>query len=148
MKIDLTEVLRKVGDESDINSELKPKEINDLDHSLKIVQPVKLDLHLVNTGNSVLVEGTASTEVELGCSRCLAPFSYPISIKIKEKFSKDFESSLPNKKKEVELQEKDFASPIAKDNTIDISDIIGQNLLLAIPIKALCETNCQGLKGQ
>ncbi len=148
MKIDLTEVLRKVGDESDFNSELKPKEVNDLDHSLKISQPVKLDLHLVNTGNSVLVEGIADTEIELECSRCLNPFNYPISIKIKEKFSKDFDPALPSKKKEIELQEKDFASPIAKDNTIDISDIIGQNLLLAIPIKALCKTNCQGLKGQ
>jgi len=147
MKIDLTDVLREVGNEADISSLLRPKEINDLDHCLEIAQPVKLDLHLVSTGNSVLVEGTASTAVELECSRCLKHFNYPVSVKIKETFSKDFVPAFPNKKVEVELHEKDFVSSIGKNNTVDISDIIGQNLLLAIPIKALCKQNCQGLKG-
>jgi len=143
MKIDLTELLRDIGNESDVKSELKLK----LDEEgLKLTKPVQINLHLVNAGSRVIMEGAAETEAELSCSRCLKAFKYPLKLELKEAFAKVL-PDLPSVKGGFELREEDFVSPIDKNNCIDISDIISQSLFLALPIKALCEEKCQGLKG-
>ena len=140
MKIDLTELLQKVGNEADFE---QAEEISYPEDALNLTQPVKINLHLMNTGASVLVNGTAETEVELECSRCLKNYKLPVKVKIDEEFAR----SLPDYKKggEIELQEKDFVYPFEKDNTLDISEAIRQNLLLAIPMKTLCRSNCEGI---
>ena len=140
MKIDLTELLQKVGNEAEFE---QAEEVSYPEDALNLTQPVKINLHLINTGTSVLVGGTAETEVELECSRCLKKYKLPVKVKIDEEFAR----SLPPSKRggETELQEKDFVYPLEKDNTIDISEAIRQNLLLTIPMKTLCRSNCEGL---
>ena len=112
--------------------------------NLNLTKPLKIKLHLVNTGTSVLVKGKAETEVELECSRCLKAFKLPILVKIEEEFSK----STPEHKSggEIKLKEEDFVYPIKKDNTIDLTEVIRQDLLLAIPIKTLCSPDCKGIE--
>jgi len=48
-------------------------------------------------------------------------------------------------KEETELKESDFVYPVEKDNTIDLNELIRQNILLALPIKSLCDNNCKGV---
>ncbi|MFC1568126.1 DUF177 domain-containing protein [Candidatus Margulisiibacteriota bacterium] len=143
MKIDLTELLQKVGNEADIEQEDK---VSFPDDDLNLTQPVKIDLHLVNTGPSVLLLGTAETEAELECSRCLKKYLVPLKIELEEEFSQA--PLVPKKGKESELKAEDFVSPIGKDNTIDLTELIRQDLLLALPIKTLCEPDCKGIKGE
>jgi len=144
VKIDLTELLHKIGNEADV--EISEKVSYPAD-DLNLTKPVKMNLHLVNAGTQVIMEGTIISEAELSCSRCLGKFKQPVSVEIKEAFAKDLFPSGSKKGKELELYEQDFISPIEKDNSIDISEVIRQNLLLALPIKALCNKKCQGLKG-
>ncbi len=141
MKIDLTELLQKVGNEADLE---ETEKISFPEDNLALVQPVKAELHLVNTGVSVLVKGKIETEAELECSRCLKTFKLPLSVKIEEEFSR----RIPEHKKggEIELKEEDFVYPIGKDNSIDLTEVIRQNLLLALPIKTLCKPDCKGIQ--
>lgn len=142
MKIDLTELLQKVGRETDIEDTLDPAKISSEQDNLKLVVPVKVDLHLTNVGGSVFVRGTIKTELELECSRCLKPYNLPVTAQIEEEYS----LSMPEKTgKDVELHEEDFVYPIEKDNSINLSETIRQNLLLTIPIKTLCSANCPGI---
>lgn len=145
MKIDLTEILAKVGKEATVE---EAENVSYPEDDLSLTQPVKMNLHLVNTGNLVLLEGKIQTEAELECSRCLNKFQLPLSVEIKEQFAREV-PPLPTYKKggEIDLDEEDFVSPIEKDHTVDISEIVRQNLLLALPIKPLCSDRCQGLKG-
>lgn len=144
MKIDLTELLRKVGNESDLE---ETEESSYPEDNLNLTKPVRMKLHLINSGTMVILNGKIETEVELECSRCLKKFSSPLLVKIKEDFAKYPGSSRFNKGRELELRDEDFVFPIEKDNAIDISEVIRQNLLLALPAKPLCSTKCQGLKG-
>jgi len=141
MKIDLTELLQRVGNEADVEQNDK---VSFPEDTLNLTRPIKIVLHLVNTGTSVLVKGKVETEVELTCSRCLKTFKLPLSVKIEEEFSRH----IPERKggKEIELKEKDFVYPIEKDNTIDLTEVIRQDLLLAIPIKTLCSPDCKGIE--
>lgn len=143
MKIDLTELLQKVGNEADIE---QSEQVSFPDDGLNLTKPVKIDLHLVNTGGSALLIGQAETEVELECSRCLKSFKQPVSLKIEEEYVKA--PFMPQNSKDMELKPEDFVSLIEKDNSIDLTELIRQDLLLALPVQPLCSANCEGIKGE
>lgn len=143
MKIDLTELLIKVGNEADLETILANDQKSIAPEGLKVTRPVSVRLHLVNTGTSVLITGTAETEVEAECGRCLEKFRLPLKVNIKEVYSKH-PAEHPGLA-QVELKEEDFVYPIEKDNTVDLAETIRQNLLLALPIKLLCRQDCNGI---
>ena len=140
MKIDLTELLQKVGNEADLE---QSQEVSFPDDGLNLTKPARIRFHLVNTGDLVLVNGQVETEAELECSRCLKTYKIPLAVKIDEEFSRQ-----PPELKSgggIELREEDFVYPIEKDNTIDLTEVLRQNLLLAVPMKTLCSPDCQGI---
>ena len=138
MKIDLTELLRKVGNEADVEVTEKMSFPED---GLTLTKPVNINLHLVNTGASVVLDGGAETEAELDCSRCLKKFQLPLKVEFSEEFARN--PYLPRHGGETELKEEDFVSAIEKNNSIDLTDLVRQELLLSLPIKTLCRENCK-----
>jgi uncharacterized protein len=143
VKIDLTELLQKVGNEADVKD---TEHISFPEDNLNLTQPVNVELHLINAGTTVLVKGRAGTEAELECSRCLKKYKVPLAIEIEEEFAKD--QYFSKKGGDIDLKEEDFVYPIKKDNTIDLTEILRQDLLLAIPIKTLCGQDCKGIGGE
>ena len=138
MKIDVTELLQETGTEARVKGEDKIKVPKD---ELEIVGPIKYDLKLLNSGVSVLVKGQVEAEIILTCGRCLKNFNKKITVDIDEQFSKN----APEYKKtggQIELYDKDFVYQISDDNTIDMGEVMRQNLLTALPIKAICSKNC------
>ena len=142
MKIDLKELLSAAGNEADIVEE---DPVSFPDDGLVLTKPVKLNLHLLNTGVSVLLSGTIETEAELECARCLKKFRRPLAAKLSEEYVRQVPEPPAHKSKEVELKNEDFVFPLAKDNTLDLGETIRQNLLLALPIRALCREACEGV---
>jgi uncharacterized protein len=45
----------------------------------------------------------------------------------------------------VELQEEDLSVAVFEDARIDIDELVREQLLLALPTRALCKEECQGL---
>lgn len=141
MKIDLTELLQKVGNEAELE---ESETVSYPEDNLNLTKPVNIKIHLLNTGDSVLVKGKIETEAELECSRCLTAFSLPVSLEIEEEFSK--KTPEQRRAEELELKEGDFVYPIEKDNSINLSEVIRQNILLAMPMKTLCRPGCKGIQ--
>lgn len=141
MKIDLTELLRHVGKEADVEGEEK---VSFPEDGLNLTRPVKVKVHLTNTGTSVLVKGAVETEAELECSRCLSRFRLPLSVLIEEEYSGNPSAPSVGKKRECELKKEDFVYAYDKDNSLDLGETVRQNLLLALPIKPLCKSDCKG----
>ncbi|MFH1361061.1 MAG: YceD family protein [bacterium] len=141
MKIDLTELLQQPDGEINIE---QVKQIDLEDDEVKLLKPVEITAQLLNTGLTVLLLGSAKTVVELECSRCLKKLELPLSIKIEEEYAKAQGSSA--RKKEIELKAADFVYPIEPDNSIDLREMLRQNILLAIPTKTLCREECQGIQ--
>ena len=144
MKLDLSELLREVGKTADIK---ESEVVSYPEDNLILTQPVEMKLHLLNAGETVLMDGSVKTEVELECGRCLNKFPAPLVVSIDEEFNKTIPQPEGKRKKERELHAEDFVSSIESDDTLDISEIVRQNLLLALPIKPLCSENCPGQKG-
>jgi len=142
MKIDVSEVLKAIGNEMTIE---ESENISFPQDDLILTKPVKFKIHLVSTGRTILLKGKLKTMVKLTCCRCLKDFDYSISIDIEEEYSKK-PPIVKSKVKEAELKEKDLIFKIEDDNTIDLSETIRQNLLISLPIKPLCTPSCKGIE--
>jgi uncharacterized protein len=91
---------------------------------------------------SILVSCRLDTVVELNCSRCLGQFRHPVKIKFEEEFvpTVDVTSGAP-------LPEPEEASTFTIDehHVIDLTEAVRQYLVMALPMKALCDEDCAGL---
>lgn len=149
MKTDVSDLLKHVGAKLKINGN---EELSFKEDGLNLVSPVTAKLELVNTGRTILVTGDIKAKVRLECCRCLKEFDCPVSLKMEEQYRKPRNMALARneqnrtKEEEVELKEKDFIFEIDENNIIDMDEAIRQNILIALPIKPLCDKACRGIE--
>jgi uncharacterized protein len=74
------------------------------------------------------------------CARCLEPYSLPISSDFS--FVLVPKSPLPG---EMELNEEDLDLSFYEGEEIDVSPLVLEQIILALPTRPLCRENCQGL---
>lgn len=84
--------------------------------SIQAVSPLKYDLHLERDGGDLLVSGTLEATFSLECGRCLERFEHRLA--------------LENYATEIEIE---------KDGTINLTDTIREDTLLALPSYPRCE---------
>jgi len=142
MKIDVSDLLKDLG------AVLKVSETENISlagDDVELTSPVTAKLKLVNTGFNVLVTGTLKTSVKLNCCRCLKDFEYPVNVSIEEEYGKPSAAKESEEEGEegVELDEKDFIFPIDENNIIDLDEAIRQNIIVSLPIKAVCSKTCK-----
>ena len=103
---------------------------------------VGIQLLAERRGYDVRVRGTLKVGVELPCSRCLEP----VAVSIASDFDQIYESNAGHSLTgEIALQEKDTDIGFFSGDTIEINDIIREQILLALPMKPICREGCRGL---
>ncbi|MDD4237702.1 MAG: DUF177 domain-containing protein [Desulfotomaculaceae bacterium] len=95
--------------------------------------PVKAVLNATNTGQTIMVEGTVSGMLQLNCCRCLEPFSYSFEVP----FAEIYTTAVDEAKDEE-------AIPFSGD-VLDITPEVLKDLIMELPMKAVCHEECQGL---
>ncbi|OGV32247.1 MAG: hypothetical protein A2020_14615 [Lentisphaerae bacterium GWF2_45_14] len=96
-------------------------EIEDSD-LLSCHSPIEYNLHAALVNNGILVTGSASTEINLKCGRCLKSFKYQVS-----------------SRNMCHFYEK------VKNQELDVTEEIREDILVAFPNAYLCKKNCKGL---
>lgn len=104
--------------------------------------PYEADLKIIKEGNDVIIYGQIIGNIELQCSRCLAPFKFIINTPVNITF-KPIATIADDGCYEIQRDELDIS--FYRDNILDIDDIINEQLALNIPMKPLCDLNCNGL---
>lgn len=99
-------------------------------------------IELTRTDRGILVQSVLRTIVSLICSRCLAIFDYPITLRVKEEFfpTVDVISGIP-----LSLPDESDAFTIDEHHSLDLTETLRQYVLLALPLKTLCRPDCAGL---
>jgi uncharacterized protein len=138
MRIDVSELLKNIGAEAKVETELK---LNYPDDGLVLTKPVKLKAKMVNTGEEILLTGKVSTVAKLECARCLKPCDVKITADLEERFRTDVGLRVA---KDLELEEDDFVIPLEKGHFVPIDEVLRQVLIAAMPIKPLCNAKCEG----
>jgi uncharacterized protein len=109
---------------------------------LGVASPVEGQVKLTRTHRGILVQGMLKAKVPVECSRCLKVFDDPLKFDIEEEF---FPVIDVNSGGHLELPDEPGSFTIDEHHTLDLSEAIRQNALLAIPMKPLCRTDCLGI---
>jgi len=101
--------------------------------------PVVCDLICAKSGSKFVCEGKLLTKVSLECARCLANFSYELKTKL------DFILDEMNNQIELIAEGGDFSIRVGYGEDLNIDHLVREALLLALPLKPLCTSDCKGL---
>jgi len=108
------------------------------------VGPLNWSASAERAGDEIRVAGSLNTSVELACSRCLEPARVAIN-KPFDLFFRQREKEMFDEDEEVELDERETRTAFFTGTQLAISDILREQILLALPMKALCTVDCKGL---
>lgn len=104
-------------------------ELDGVDELVRPSQPLHYDLTVQKLGHALLAQGRMEMLVECECARCLKPF--PQRLKLDH-----WTAHVP-----LEGEEK---APV-KDDLVDLTPYMREDILLEFPQHPLCETDCAGL---
>jgi len=97
---------------------------------------------LIRTPDGVLVQCEGAGVLESSCSRCLAPFGYPVDFAFDEIFVQQVDvttgAAMPP-------SDEPDAFLVALNHTIDITEAVRQYSEMAAEMQPLCRPDCPGL---
>ncbi len=117
-------------------------EMDQLDEAFDIIAPLVGDARFLWTNERIVVVASGETTIRTQCSRCLEPMEQPLSIAIEEAFVPAVDLATGRIRQEEAI---DPALLIDAQHILDLSEIMRQALLLALPLTPLCQEDCAGL---
>jgi uncharacterized protein len=139
MLLDLSHIRQA---ETEIRQRLSPEDFAGRDDAFRVVSPVDLAMTVHKDQERFRLVGTVSATLELGCSRCLEAFTLPVQATFDHRY---LPLSQHDGEEEREVEEDDLATSFYHDDAIDLVQLIEEQFYLALPMKALCKPECNGL---
>lgn len=99
--------------------------------------------HVTRTGSRVFVRLVVRARFDVACARCLEPAEVRVDGPVTLTYVP--QPLMPQPQDGSELAEDDLEMLPYKGEEIDLSDVVRDQVLLAIPMVALCRTDCRGL---
>jgi uncharacterized protein len=120
----------------------QPDELNPLDERVSLAAPASVSGNVRRAGNEVFVDGHVETRAKLECDRCLKPVELPViaDFALEYMTGADYESSSV-----AALSEEQMSVSVFDGETIDVGEIVKEQILLAVPARALCREDCKGI---
>jgi uncharacterized protein len=120
----------------------EPEELVLDDEQVRLVEPPRITGKLNRSGHEVRLRGTITTRAEVECDRCLKRVIVPVEADFDVTYvpAEDYAETSA-----AELQTEDMGVSVYEDEAIDVDDLVREQVLLALPARALCTEDCQGL---
>jgi len=122
----------------------EPGVVDFASENVQQVGPLKWTAAAERAGNEIRIAGSLNTNLELPCSRCLEASRIGIS-KPFDLFFRERDEAMFDEDEEIELNEKETRTAFFTGTQVVITDILREQILLALPMKALCRVDCKGL---
>lgn len=132
MFFDISELTKKTQEKISVKLDIKGEDFYFNGDLIQYSKPISIEGSFCTKGSLIEFESNLKTEITLSCSRCLERYNYPLDIEILENFTQE------------EIEDDDEIIKI-DGSTVDLMRVCEDNILLAIPCKALCTENCKGL---
>jgi uncharacterized protein len=108
----------------------------------RVAAPVSLVLEIFKDKDLFRLAGSVSTTLELLCSRCLEPFSWPVDARFDLRYQPQAANTGEG---EREIREDDLTTAFYENEQIDLAQLMREQFYLSVPMKPLCGGSCQGL---
>jgi len=100
------------------------------DEMISVTQPVEYDIEVEKLDDAILVQGELHVELECECVRCLKKFTRKLDLQ-------DWTLHLPLEGEEAIT---------FKNDSVDLTPFVREDILLGFPQHPLCRPDCGGLK--
>jgi uncharacterized protein len=134
--------LYDIEDEIAVTGEVEASSIFDGEENLAFLAPVRYDVTVKKFGTDVRIKGSVKGTLSLMCDRCLEQFPYPVDSALEIELLPKEEMPQAN---ELELQGDEMNLDYYEGDEIDLDPFICEEVVLNIPIKALCGEACKGI---
>jgi uncharacterized protein len=118
-----------------------PDLISDKEKFAFSLRQVDVSSSLRKVRQSIFFTGTLDAALEMPCSRCLET----ANLALKTDFNYTLLPEVATSKEEIELRTEDLDVSYYTGELIDLTKIIFEQVMLQIPMKALCNELCKGL---
>lgn len=132
MLVNLSKIFRREETEKQLTFDIDFKGEN-VSFDAEFNEPIKADLYLKKGSGQTYIKLSVHAKAVCSCARCLKLFTREFD------FSQEFIIT-PDILTQLEPE-----IPVSSDNTLDIKQLVLQELALAVPSAILCEENCTGL---
>ena len=95
----------------------------------------------VRTGSRAHVRGKVRADVSLDCARCLEPITKHIDVL----FDDTFVDASETRAAETEIDIDELDESLVPEGKIDVTEVIREQVLLALPEQIFCREDCKGL---
>jgi len=137
--------LKDLTDEKiSLGGAFQPGKIDFESETMLQVGPLTWAATAQRSGSEIRIAGSLQVPVELSCSRCLEPAGQEISWQF-DLFFRQRDELTFEEDHEIELEERDTQTAFFTGTQLAIGDILREQVLLALPMKALCSVDCKGL---
>ncbi|QYO66115.1 YceD family protein [Leptolyngbya sp. 7M] len=105
-------------------------------------KPLVADIEIVEKVDSISIAGVLNGSVLLACTRCLGQALHNVAID----FSAEYvtEENFPSEA-ELEVTEEAFDLGLYDGTSIDLAEVVREQILLDIPERVLCRDDCGGI---
>lgn len=136
------EIEKLEGGRGDFAHVYQPDELNPVDERVNLAGPAEVKAAIRRTGQAVAVNGRIETRVKLECDRCLKLLELPVSADFALEYitEADYESSSV-----AALSEEEMSVSVFDGESIDVDEIVKEQILLAVPVRTLCREECKGI---
>lgn len=111
----------------------------------RLTGPLRVTVQYLRSGDTLLFDGTLSGVLAGRCARCLDEFHWtlhrPFSCTL-------LPAAAAAGGRETELKPEDLATSFYSDDTVDMSALVREEVLLALPSLPVCRATCKGLCAQ
>jgi len=112
------------------------------DSAYTVVAPVDIAFEIFKDKQQFRLVGSVRTTLQLPCSRCLEPFTWPVDATFDLRYQPHAENTGDD---EREIEEDDLSTAFYENDEIDLGQLMREQFLLSLPMKPLCSDDCRGL---
>jgi uncharacterized protein len=115
------------------------------DDVYRVIAPVSLEFEIRKAKQHFQLTGWTRTTLELPCSRCLEPFTWPVDAEFDLRYQPQAANTGAAADEEREIEEDDLSTAFYRNDEIDLGQLMREQFLLSLPMKPLCRPDCPGL---
>jgi uncharacterized protein len=130
------------GGSKTVDIEIPESEIDLSSEGLSLSKDVGLNANVRNASGITAVEGSIDTAAEISCTRCLEIVTVPMRFDFVSRFVGSESFGVAS---EHELHGEDLDYDAIEGESIDLRDIVREQLLLNLPQQVFCRKDCRGL---
>jgi uncharacterized protein len=104
--------------------------------------PMRVSGRVAQSRGKVVVAGKLETRVNVDCDRCLRYVDLPVQTEFSLEYvtTEAYEATSA-----AELTDEDLELSVFDGESIDVDELVREQLLLTLPTRVLCEETCKGL---